>query len=195
MLLNVSRLVVTTLLAVCSSLTTQAQTSKTTQTVNALSPTAVMVQSMGLADIFRTEALRLQSLPNHARKTASRLLALEQKMISLPEAEFVEVFARVLDAGLPASDMTLLTDYYTSELGKKLTRFFEQAQAAVAKDKSSTPMVHLASLMQTLSTGERQALETFVATGVTERLGKLVESDSFEDAFMLALEALPVTGR
>jgi hypothetical protein len=45
--------------------------------------------------------------------------------------------------------------------------------------------------MQTLSSEERQALETFAATGVTNRLMQLIESKTFQNAFLLELEALP----
>lgn len=185
----VTSIVLVSLLAV--NLTAHAQTSETTQNATALSPTELMVQSMGFAAVFQAEAKRMQALPNHTQKTNQRTLAIEQKIINLPEAKVGSAIARTLNAGLSTSDMALITDHYNSKLGKKLTSFFQQANAAAAKDKTSTPTVHLAALMQTLSSEERQALETFAATGVTNRLMQLIESKTFQNAFLLELEALP----
>ena len=103
--------------------------------------------------------------------------------------------ARALDTSLSASDSALIAEHYNSSLGKKLARLTEQAQAAAAKDKTASFTVHLANLLQTLSPDERRGLDTFAATGATDRLVKLLDSEAFNQALLRELEALPVAAR
>ena len=121
------------------NLTAHAQTSETTQNATALSPTELMVQSMGFAAVFQAEAKRMQALPNHTQKTDQRLLAIEQKIINLPEAKVGSAIARTLNAGLSTSDMALITDHYNSKLGKKLTSFFQQAKPPQPRTRHQRP--------------------------------------------------------
>ena len=186
----ISRIVLTAFLTV--SFATQAQTP---QGAPALSPTAMLVQSMGFAAEFKAQVQRMQALPNHAEKIAPRLLALEKKMFNLSEVELGGAIARALDTSLSASDSALIAEHYNSSLGKKLARLTEQAQAAAAKDKTASFTVHLANLLQTLSPDERRGLDTFAATGATDRLVKLLDSGSFNQALLRELEALPVAAR
>lgn len=155
----------------------------------------MLVQSMGFAAEFKAQVQRMQALPNHAEKTAPRLLALEKKMINLSEVELGGAIARALDTSLSASDSALIAEHYNSSLGKKLARLTEQAQAAAAKDKTASFTVHLANLLQTLSPDERRGLDTFAATGATDRLVKLLDSEAFNHALLRELEALPVAAR
>ena len=155
----------------------------------------MLVQSMGFAAEFKAQVQRMQALPNHAEKAAPRLLALEKKMINLSEVELGGAIAHALDTSLSASDSALIAEHYNSSLGKKLARLTEQAQAAAAKDKTASFTVHLANLLQTLSPDERRALDTFAATGATDRLVKLLDSEAFNQALLRELEALPVAAR
>lgn len=190
MSLSLSKVGLAALMAVSLNLAAQpAPAAKT------LSTTELLVQSMGMASVMQDQTRRLLALPNHAKNNAPQVLALEQKMINLPESALVGVIARALDSGLPASDVALFANHNNSALGKKLTDFTHQAEAAAARDKMSTATAHLSTLMQTLSPDERQALAAFADSGVTERLMKFVESKTFEQALLRELSALPESGR
>ena len=85
-------------------------------------------------------------------------------------------------AGLPAADLSTITDFYQTSIGKKLSEHTRQGSS-------------LQRLNADLSDSDRQAMDRFVSSGVTTRVIRFLESDRFQHTFQAELEAFPARSR
>lgn len=149
---------------------------------SALSPTQRMVQAMGVAPTLQADIKKSLANPAYLQRIDSREVALGQKLASLSESQFNALIAKVLEAGLSSSDITIITDFYQSKLGQKL---YEQSQQATSLPQLNTK----------LSASDRQAMEKYAASGVIHRVIQFLESDKFQRALVAELAVLPDSSR
>ena len=156
-----------------------AQTSPPEQ---ALSPIELLVQSMGVAPTMQAGIRKSLADPAAVQRMDKQELAVGKKLVSLSESEFNGLVARVMAAGLPAADLSTITDFYQTSIGKKLSEHTRQGSS-------------LQRLNADLSDSDRQAMDRFVSSGVTTRVIRFLESDRFQHTFQAELEAFPARSR
>ena len=158
---------------------------QTSQPVQALSPAALLVQSMGIAPTLQAHLRNLLADPASVRRTSSKDIAAVQKLVGLSESAFTALMARVMEAGLSSSDLALIADFYQTPVGKKLQEHSQRGSS----------LAELSASVASLSEGDRQALERFTSSGATTRMMRFLESDRFLPLLQGELEALPVSAR
>lgn len=156
-----------------------AQTSPPEQ---ALSPIELLVQSMGVAPALQAGIRKSLADPAAVQRMDSQEWAVGKKLVSLSESEFNGLIARVMAAGLPSADLSTITDFYQTPLGKKLSEHTRQGAT-------------LQKLNADLNDSDRQAMERFASSGVTTRVIRFLESDRFQRTLEAELEALPARTR
>ena len=156
-----------------------AQTSPPEQ---ALSPIELLVQSMGVAPTMQAGIRKSLADPAAVQRMDKQELAVGKKLVSLSESEFNGLVARVMAAGLPAADLSTITDFYQTSIGKKLSEHTRQGSS-------------LQRLNADLSDSDRQAMDRFASSGVTTRVSRFWESDRFQLTFQAELEAFPARSR
>jgi len=148
----------------------------------AFSPTQRMVQAMGVAPTLQADIKKSLADPAYLQRINSQEIALGQKMASLSESTFNALIAKILEAGLSSSDITIITDFYQSKLGQTLYEHSKQA--------TSLPQFNAQ-----LSASDRQAMEKYAASGVISRAIQFLESKKFQRALVAELAALPDSPR
>ena len=156
-----------------------AQTSPPEQ---ALSPIELLVQSMGVAPTMQAGIRKSLADPAAVQRMDKQELAVGKKLVSLSESEFNGLVARVMAAGLPAADLSTITDFYQTSIGKKLSEHTRQGSS-------------LQRLNADLSDSDRQAMDRFASSGVTTRVIRFLDSDRFQHTFQAELEAFPARSR
>lgn len=155
------------------------------QPAQALSPAALLVQTMGLAPTLQANLRNLLADPASVRRSSSKDMAAVQKLVGLSESAFTALIARVMEVGMPSDDLALLADFYQTPVGRK---FREHSQRG-------SSLAELSASVASLSEGDRQALERFTSSGATTRMVRFLDSDQFLSILWVELEALPVSAR
>lgn len=157
--------------------------------VSALSPAELMVQSMGLAPMIQTFMKAKLADPRPAQAKKSRDMAVAQKMVRLSESDMQSVIARVLETGVSPADLSEISAFYASEVGRKFAGFSRQVATPSGDGTAPNSVVQLAKLTAQLSDNERKALEAHVSSGAPANVARFVDSPKFEAALMAEVEA------
>lgn len=175
-----TKILATALVAACGMATAQ-----TAQPAQTLSPAVMLVQSMRVAPSLQTDLRKSLDDPAAVRRTSSKDMAFIKRLVSLPELELNALIARVMEAGLSSGDLTLISDFYQTPLGKRLQ----------VREQQATSLTELSADVNRMSDSDRQALERFASTGATTRMTSFLGSDQFLRILRVEVEALPVSTR